>query len=101
MAIQVSGRSARMERAYDRASETFGRSGLTARFTATGVYDKLGLLVLLALATGAIGYATASPGLLVLGLVGGLVCQLVGIFRPATARVVAPLYALAEGLCLG
>ena len=105
MAMQVSQRSARMDRAYDRASEAYGPYGgsttLGERFTAAGVYDKLGLLVLLGLATGAVGYATASPGLLILGLLSGLVLHLVGIFRPATAKVVAPLYALAEGLALG
>ena len=55
------------------------------------------MLVILALFTGAIGYAVDSGGLLLLGLLGGLVLSLIGIFKPATARVVAPLYALAEG----
>ena len=101
MAIATRNRSARMERAYDRMGAAYGTAVVEDSYTAAGVYDKLGLLVLLAMVTGGIGYATASTGLLVLGLVGGLVLAMVGIFRPTAAPVVAPLYALAEGLCLG
>jgi len=100
--MQTKGRSARMERAYDRLTAEYGvPSSLDQRFTAAGVYDKVGLLVILALVTGAIGYATASAGLAILGIVAGLVFSLVGIFKPRTAPVMAPLYALAEGLALG
>src|SRR5271169_4189054 len=95
MAIQTRNRSARMERAYDRMSSAYDGSVATERYTAAGVYDKLGMLVLLALGTGAVGYAVDSTGLLLLGLFGGLGLALVGIFRPTAARVVAPLYALA------
>ncbi len=106
MALATRDRSARMERAYDRVAVAYatpaGVENLDVEtYTAAGVYDKLGLLVVLALATGAVGYATASTGLLLLGLFGGLVLAMVGIFRPTAARIVAPLYALAEGLCLG
>ena len=100
MAIQTPGRSARLERAYDRINDSYGRPA-GATVTANGVYDKLGMLVLLALLTGAVGYATDSTALLVIGLLGGLVTHLVGIFKPTTARVMAPLYALFEGLALG
>jgi len=101
MAIQMGNRSARMERAYDRMGAAYGSSVAVERYTAAGVYAKLGMLVLLALGTGAVGYAVDSTGLLMLGLFAGLGLALVGIFRPTAARVVAPLYALAEGLCLG
>ncbi len=101
MAMATRNRSARMERAYDRMGAAYGTSIADDTYTAAGVYDKLGLLVLLAMVTGGIGYATASTGLLVLGLLGGLAFAMVGIFRPTAAPVVAPLYALAEGLCLG
>jgi len=90
-----------MERSFDRVAVAYGSQATEATYTAAGVYDKLGLLVLLALLTGTVGYATASTGLLVLGLVGGLAFAMVGIFRPRAARVAAPLYALCEGLCLG
>jgi uncharacterized YccA/Bax inhibitor family protein len=100
MAIQTRGRSARMERAYDKISTEYGRpTGVT--FSANGVYDKLAMLVLLALLTGAVGYATDSAAFFVVGLIGGLVCALVGFFKPAMAHIMAPLYALFEGLGLG
>jgi len=90
-----------MERAYDRMEAEFGNSAAVETFSAAGVYDKVGLLVILALLTGAVGYATDSIGLALLGLVAGLVFYMVGLFKPATAHVMAPLYALAEGLALG
>jgi uncharacterized YccA/Bax inhibitor family protein len=99
--MQMSGRNGQMEKAYDRMTLEFGTGNDTERFTAAGVFDKLGLLVLIALLTGAVGYAVDSVGLLFLGMIGGLVLALVGIFKPGTARVVAPLYAVAEGLALG
>ena len=104
MALDTVRRSPRLERAYDRYVQTSDPAPPTVgveTFTASGAYDKLGMLVLLALLTGAVGYATASTGLLVVGLVVGLVSSLVGIFKPATAHIAAPIYALAEGLALG
>ena len=90
-----------MERSFDRMTDAFGAPTGVETFTAAGVYDKLGMLVVLAALTGAVGYATASSGLFFLGLGAGFVLSMIGIFRPTTARVVAPLYALAEGLALG
>jgi uncharacterized YccA/Bax inhibitor family protein len=101
MALATRDRSARMDRAYDRLGAAYGSSTDDSTYTAAGVYDKLGLLVLLALVTGAVGYASDSTTLLVVGLIGGFVLAMIGIFRPTTAPIVAPLYALAEGLCLG
>jgi uncharacterized YccA/Bax inhibitor family protein len=99
--MQTQGRSARMERAYDRLTAEYGPATATEHFTAAGVYDKVGMLVVIALVTGAVGYATDSGALALLGIVGGLVLSLIGIFRPHTAPVVAPLYAAAEGVALG
>jgi uncharacterized YccA/Bax inhibitor family protein len=91
-----------MEKAYDRMTAEYGVPGYDVpRFTAAGVYDKVGLLVILALVTGAVGYATDSAGLAVLGIIGGLAFYLIGLFKPNTAKVMAPLYALCEGLALG
>lgn len=39
--------------------------------------------------------------LLLLGLIGGFIACLVGIFKPATSPIAAPIYAVLEGLCLG
>lgn len=101
MAMRTFDRSARMERAFDRAAGSYGTSTGLDSFTAAGVYDKLGMLVLLALVAGAFGYAIASPGLIMLGVLGGLVFGLLGIFRPARAKTFAPLYSIAEGVALG
>jgi len=101
MVMTTSGRSARMERSFDRMTDAFGTPVGVEAFTAAGVYDKLGMLVVLSLLTGAFGYATGSVGLFYLGLLAGFVLSMIGIFRPTTARIVAPLYALAEGLALG
>src|SRR5579885_3492485 len=102
MAMRTTDRSPRIERAFDRYTREVGQPVIdTVPFTASGVFDKLGLLVLLALLTGAVGYATASSGLFLLGLIVGLVASLVGIFKPTAARIAAPIYALAEGLALG
>jgi uncharacterized YccA/Bax inhibitor family protein len=101
MALQTADRSVRMERAFDRMTDTYPVQPGTRLFTAAGVYDKVGLLVVLALITGTYSYFANNTGLMVLGFIGGLVLSLVGIFRPALAKIVAPLYALAEGLALG
>jgi len=90
-----------MERAYDRMEAEFGGSADVATFSAAGVYDKAGLLVILALLTGAVGYATDSAALAIGGIFAGLVFYMVGLFKPGTAKIMAPLYALAEGLALG
>lgn len=76
--------------------------------TIDGTVTKTGVLVLLLLVSGAVTWTRAlaqGPGaampLVILGLIGGLVLALVGVFKPSTTPVVAPLYALAEGLVLG
>lgn len=101
MAMRTTNRSARMERAFDRMSETYDRQAGVERFTASGAYDKLGSLVLLALVAGAFGYLAASPGVVLIALLIGLVTGLVGVFRPAQAKIIAPVYSLAEGVALG
>lgn len=71
--------------------------------TLQGLINKTGILLLLCLASGA--FAWTHPELrgplLLVGLIGGLVACLVGTFKPATAPVAAPAYAILEGLCLG
>lgn len=101
MSMQTVDRSPRMERGFARLTDEFPLQPGAATFTAAGVYDKLGLLVVLALATGVVGYFSNSPALILVGIFGGLIFSLVGIFKPSTAKFMAPLYALAEGLALG
>ncbi|GAC1312698.1 MAG: hypothetical protein NVSMB12_03170 [Acidimicrobiales bacterium] len=101
MAMRTTDRSARMERAFDRIDGSYRTSPALESFTAAGVYDKLGLLVLIALFAGAFGYLAASPGIIFAGIIGGFVLGMIGIFRPAHAKLVGPLYSIAEGVALG
>ena len=39
--------------------------------------------------------------MLFIGLIGGFIFCMVGIFKPTTTPITAPLYAILEGLCLG
>jgi len=71
--------------------------------TLQGVINKCGILLLLCLGAGAFSWthpALRGP-LLLLGIIGGLIACLVGTFKPTTAPVAGPLYALLEGLALG
>jgi len=71
--------------------------------TLQGAINKTGILLLLCL--GAAGFSWTHPELrgplLLVGLFGGFIACLVGIFRPATTPIAAPLYAVLEGLALG
>ena len=75
----------------------------TESMTLQGVVNKTGILLLLCM--GSAAFAWTHPALrgplLLVGLVGGLIACLVGIFKPATSPIAAPIYAILEGLCLG
>ena len=68
-----------------------------------GVINKTGILLLLCAGAGAFSWThpELQGPLILIGLIGGLIACLVGIFKPATTPVTAPLYAVLEGLCLG
>jgi uncharacterized YccA/Bax inhibitor family protein len=77
-------------------------AGTTARFTADGALNKAGLLGLVALVVGAVAYLGNVPlgvafAAMFVGLGVGIWCS----FQPRRAPVLAPLYAVAEGLALG
>ena len=68
-----------------------------------GVINKTGILLLLCFGAGAFSWthpALQGP-LLILGLIGGLIACLVGTFKPTTAPIAGPIYAVLEGLALG
>jgi len=76
--------------------------GGAARFTAEGALNKAGLLGLLALVVGAVAYLANLPlgaawVTMFVGLGVGLWCS----FQPRRAPVLAPIYAVAEGVVLG
>jgi uncharacterized YccA/Bax inhibitor family protein len=68
-----------------------------------GVINKTGILLLLCI--GAAAYAWTHPTLrgplLLVGLIGGFIACMVGIFKPAASPIAAPIYAVLEGLCVG
>ena len=68
-----------------------------------GVINKTGILLLLCMGAAAFGWTQPAMRvpLLFIGLIGGFIFCMVGIFKPTTTPITAPLYAILEGLCLG
>lgn len=86
-----------------------GFTGLSSRMTLNGTVNKTGILLICTMVTA--GYAwlqflqsqeieTVIPWLLT-GMIGGLICAMVTIFKKEWSPVTAPVYALLEGLVLG
>jgi uncharacterized YccA/Bax inhibitor family protein len=75
----------------------------TGRMTLQGVINKTGILLLLCMASAA--FSWMNPELrgpfVIVGLFGGFISCMVGIFKPTTTPFTAPLYAVLEGLVLG
>lgn len=96
-------------------ANTFGQLGgqlgaatAAEAMTIQGTVNKTFLLLLILLAPALYtwqkfyaGDADAVAGLLVLGIVGGLIAALICVFKKSWAPVLAPLYAVFEGLVLG
>lgn len=73
-----------------------------APFTAEGVFDKVGLLLVLAAASGVVADVLRPPvGALWVALLAALGVGLWAAFRPRMARVLSPIYAVLEGAVLG
>jgi len=90
--------SPRMEKAFRRFPEDYPPG---KPYTAAGVYDKVAILVVLAIATGVYNYFAQNNILIFVGLFGAFGCAMLGMFKPTTAKFAAPFYALLEGLALG
>ncbi|WP_049158800.1 Bax inhibitor-1/YccA family protein [Micrococcus luteus] len=71
----------------------------TGRMTYNDVVGKTGLMLVLVVVAGAVGWF--SPGLMIVGAIAGLVLGLVNSFKREPSPVLIMLYALAEGLFLG
>jgi uncharacterized YccA/Bax inhibitor family protein len=90
-----------MTSAYARMPDVFPVVPGARPFSARATYNKVGVLTCIAILTAMAGWWLHSPALGVAGIFVGLGAVLVGTFRPAAARVTAPLYAAAEGVALG
>lgn len=90
---------------FERISDTAGKSGA---MTINGTINKIGVLLLLVIAGAAYTWKmtlgenpAAAQTYVMIGAIGGLIAALITIFRPRTAGVTAPIYAILEGLFLG
>lgn len=71
--------------------------------TLQGAVNKTGILLLLCIGSAAFGWTHPElrMPLVTVGFLGGFIVCLVGMFKPATTPITAPLYAVLEGLALG
>ena len=92
-------------RIFEKAgTATAGSSAMTIN----GTLNKIGLMLLLVIAAAAYTWNMvmgADPGrastLAIVGAIGGFIMALITIFRPKSAAISAPIYAILEGLFLG
>ena len=91
------------------SSKAFQSSQSSSKsFSIAGVMNKcyilFGAMFLAAMFTWSMvsnGQVAQANGLMALGGIGGFVLYLVMLFKPGTAKTVAPLYAIGQGLMLG
>lgn len=92
----------RIDTEYGRRPAAFGGyTAPTRTFSAARAYDKLIGLTIVALVSAGVGYLVVPAGVAFACMVAAFVLVLVGWFRMSWARVIAPLYAVLEGLALG
>ncbi|MEI8050009.1 MAG: Bax inhibitor-1/YccA family protein [Actinomycetes bacterium] len=73
-----------------------------APFTANEVFNKVGILVTLAIVSGVgAAFVHVSTGLVVVSMLAAFGFSLAGMFVPRLARIFAPLFAVTEGIALG
>ncbi|MGH9128060.1 MAG: Bax inhibitor-1/YccA family membrane protein [Acidimicrobiales bacterium] len=93
--------TSRLLAAYPTGADTLAGTGRV--FSMSGTLNKTAILTILALATAIYASLTVTSigAGFVLALVAAIVVSLVGMYRPRTAVVMAPVYALLEGYVLG
>lgn len=69
--------------------------------TVNGTITKTVILTLLVLASASYTWVNQNPILMMVGIFGGLIAALITSFRPQSAGITAPIYALLEGMALG
>jgi uncharacterized YccA/Bax inhibitor family protein len=92
-------------RIYEKVIDSTNQSGT---MTINGTINKIGILILLVVAGAAYTWnmvTGADPAgaqtYVIIGAIGGLIMALITIFRPQSAALTAPIYAILEGLFLG
>jgi uncharacterized YccA/Bax inhibitor family protein len=93
-------------RIFEKAGSAVSGSSV---MTINGTITKIGLMLLLLIAAAAYTWImvtrNAEPGragtLAITGAIGGFIVAMVTVFRPSSAPVTAPIYAILEGLFLG
>lgn len=75
------------------------QSGSAERMTVSGAVNKSFMLMGILLITAVVGYA--SPGLMWVGAIGGLVMVIAAVFKQHLSMYLAPAYAAFEGLFVG
>ena len=85
------------------SSKTFTNINREAseKMTIEGTVNKTAMSLLLLMATASYTWINPSPGLMILGFIGGLIMALITIFKKTWAPYTVPGYALLEGLALG
>jgi uncharacterized YccA/Bax inhibitor family protein len=77
------------------------------RMTVSGTLQKLGILMLILIGTAAFSWDAMASGksyagsMIPVGLIGGLVCAVILMFKKEWSPALAPTYAICEGLALG
>jgi uncharacterized YccA/Bax inhibitor family protein len=94
---------------YRNLAQYGGAIDATDRMTLGGTVNKTGILLVCALATAAWTWnsyvqtqdPSAAGGLMIVGLIGGFIVAMITTFKKQWSPVLAPVYALLEGLVLG
>ncbi len=73
----------------------------TDAMTINGTINKTLIMTLLMAASASYTWTNPSNLLMMVGVIGGLVLALITAFRPKSAGITAPIYALLQGLALG
>lgn len=82
-------------------AERFQQATGTGVMSLGGTMAKTGLMLLVLVATAAIGWQTPTFPMMLVGVIGGLVLALVTTFKAQWSPVTGPLYAAFQGLAVG
>ena len=89
------------EKVLTKIRDTSRLSGDVSRMTLEGTINRAGLLILLTIAGGILGWSTQSTVLLIGSLILSLIMVFLIVFKPERAPSLSPVYAVSEGILLG